>query len=139
MFHLLRRQMLRKQRKPLVVFAPKSPLRMKETMSHVDALTAGSFAEVLDDPFVTDRAAVQRRTLLTMRTAQVPAQAAFAGVVAGCAAVAAYALPLKMNILVAIAAAVAIGVLMDHAAPKKPAIAKPVAPPPAPGGPEDRS
>ena len=29
-----------------------------------------------------DRAAVQRRTLLTMRTAQVPAQAAFAGVVA---------------------------------------------------------
>ena len=31
---------------------------------------------------VPDRAAVQRRTLLTMRTAQVPAQAAFAGVVA---------------------------------------------------------
>lgn len=34
--------------------------------------------------------------------------------VAGCAAVAAYALPLKLNILVAIAAAVAIGLLMDH-------------------------
>jgi len=65
---------------------------------------------------------------------------AVAGVVAGCAAVAAYALPLKMNILVAIAAAVAIGVLMDHAGPKKPARAQAVAPPPpAPGGPEDRS
>ncbi|NML47551.1 branched-chain amino acid ABC transporter permease [Ramlibacter sp. G-1-2-2] len=35
--------------------------------------------------------------------------------VAGCAAVAAYALPLRMNIVVAIAAAVAIGVLAHHA------------------------
>jgi predicted branched-subunit amino acid permease len=38
-----------------------------------------------------------------------------AAVVACCAAVAAYALPLKLNILVAIAAAVAFGVLADHA------------------------
>ena len=38
-----------------------------------------------------------------------------AAVVAACAAVAAYALPLKLNILVAIAAAVAFGVLADHA------------------------
>jgi predicted branched-subunit amino acid permease len=38
-----------------------------------------------------------------------------AAVVAGCAAVAAYALPLKLNIVVAIAAAVAIGVLADRA------------------------
>ena len=38
-----------------------------------------------------------------------------AAVVAACAAVAAYALPLKLNILVAIAAAVAIGVLADRA------------------------
>lgn len=37
-----------------------------------------------------------------------------AAVVAGCAAVAAYALPLKLNIVIAIAAAVAIGVLMDQ-------------------------
>ena len=37
-----------------------------------------------------------------------------AGAVAGCAAVAAYALPLKLNIVVAIAAAVAIGLLIDH-------------------------
>jgi predicted branched-subunit amino acid permease len=41
-----------------------------------------------------------------------------AAAVAGCAAVAAYALPLKLNILVAIAAAVAIGLLMDHSTPR---------------------
>ena len=41
-----------------------------------------------------------------------------AAVVAGCAAVAAYALPLKLNIVVAIAAAVAIGLLIDHTSPR---------------------
>jgi predicted branched-subunit amino acid permease len=39
---------------------------------------------------------------------------ALAAVVAACAAVAAYALPLKLNIVVAIAAAVSMGVLMDR-------------------------
>ncbi|HSM21016.1 MAG TPA: AzlC family ABC transporter permease [Rubrivivax sp.] len=41
-----------------------------------------------------------------------------AAAVAGCAAVAAYALPYKLHIVVAIAAAVAIGLLMDHTAPR---------------------
>ena len=41
-----------------------------------------------------------------------------AGAVAGCAAVAAYALPFKLNIVVAIAAAVAMGLLMDHSTPR---------------------
>jgi 2-oxoglutarate dehydrogenase E1 component len=59
-FHLLRRQVRREVRKPLVVFTPKSPLRMKETMSHVDEFTQGSFLEVLDDPWVADPASVQR-------------------------------------------------------------------------------
>jgi predicted branched-subunit amino acid permease len=45
-----------------------------------------------------------------------------AAAVAGCAAVAAYALPLKLNILVAIAAAVAAGLLIDHHTPR-PAVA----------------
>jgi predicted branched-subunit amino acid permease len=45
-----------------------------------------------------------------------------AGLVAACAAVAAYALPFKLNIVVAIAAAVAIGLLMDHSTPKPPAV-----------------
>ena len=41
-----------------------------------------------------------------------------AAAVAGCAAVAAYAMPLRLNILVAIAAAVAVGVVLDHTMPK---------------------
>ncbi len=41
-----------------------------------------------------------------------------AGAVAGCAAVAAYALPFKLNIVVAIAAAVAMGLLIDRSTPK---------------------
>jgi 2-oxoglutarate dehydrogenase E1 component len=59
-FHLLRRQARHVHRKPLIVFAPKSPLRMKEVMSHVDELTTGAFEEVLDDPFVADPASVTR-------------------------------------------------------------------------------
>ncbi|CAB4362575.1 MAG: multifunctional oxoglutarate decarboxylase/oxoglutarate dehydrogenase thiamine pyrophosphate-binding subunit/dihydrolipoyllysine-residue succinyltransferase subunit [Actinobacteria bacterium] len=59
-FHLLRRQVRREVRKPLVLFTPKAPLRMKESRSPVEALTHGSFEEVLDDPFITDRNAVQR-------------------------------------------------------------------------------
>ena len=59
-FHLLRRQVRREFRKPLVLFTPKAPLRMKESRSKVDDLTTGSFQEVLDDPFVADRGAVQR-------------------------------------------------------------------------------
>ncbi len=43
-----------------------------------------------------------------------------AGAVAGCAAVAAYALPFKLKIVVAIAAAVAMGLLIDHSTPKEP-------------------
>jgi predicted branched-subunit amino acid permease len=39
-------------------------------------------------------------------------------VVAGAAAVAAYAVPFKLNIVVAVAAAVAVGVLLDHSTPR---------------------
>ena len=49
-----------------------------------------------------------------------------AAAVAGCAAVAAYALPLKLNILVAIASAVAIGLLIDHSTPQTPQKPQPV-------------
>ncbi len=59
-FHLLRRQVRRDFRKPLVLFTPKAPLRMKESRSPVKDLTSGSFQEVLDDPLVTDPAAVKR-------------------------------------------------------------------------------
>jgi multifunctional 2-oxoglutarate metabolism enzyme len=59
-FHALRRQMRRDVRKPLVLFTPKSYLRRAEARSKIEDLTHGSFQEVLDDPFVTDRAAVKR-------------------------------------------------------------------------------
>jgi 2-oxoglutarate decarboxylase len=59
-FHVLRRQVRREVRKPLIMFTPKSPLRMKETQSHIDDLTRGSFEEVLDDPTITDPADVRR-------------------------------------------------------------------------------
>ncbi|MFM8380938.1 MAG: multifunctional oxoglutarate decarboxylase/oxoglutarate dehydrogenase thiamine pyrophosphate-binding subunit/dihydrolipoyllysine-residue succinyltransferase subunit, partial [Actinomycetota bacterium] len=59
-FHVLRRQMHRTVRKPLVIFTPKQPLRMAQSRSQVTDLETGSFQEVLDDPFVTDRSAVKR-------------------------------------------------------------------------------
>ncbi len=59
-FHVLRRQMHRKVHKPLVIFTPKQPLRMAQSRSPVSLLESGSFEEVLDDPFVTDRNAVKR-------------------------------------------------------------------------------
>ena len=48
-FHLLRRQVRRDMRKPLVVFTPKQPLRMKESRSKIEDFTHGSFEEVLGD------------------------------------------------------------------------------------------
>ncbi len=59
-FHLLRRQMKREVRRPLVIFTPKQPLRMAQSRSKIDALVSGSFAEVLDDPFVADPSAVTK-------------------------------------------------------------------------------
>lgn len=46
-FHLLRRQMLRKFRKPLIVMTPKSLLRHKLAVSSLDELTAGRFHNVI--------------------------------------------------------------------------------------------
>jgi 2-oxoglutarate dehydrogenase E1 component len=60
-FHLLRRQAIREVRKPLVLFTPKSALRIAQTRSTVDELASGSFQEVLDDPTPgLDKNAVQR-------------------------------------------------------------------------------
>jgi 2-oxoglutarate dehydrogenase E1 component len=62
-FHLLRAQALGAHRVPLIVFTPKSLLRAQASRSPITELTDGGFAEVLDDPFVTDRMAVQRVVL----------------------------------------------------------------------------
>lgn len=48
-FHLLRRQVRRDFRKPLVVMTPKSLLRHKLAVSPVEQLATGRFYEVLDD------------------------------------------------------------------------------------------
>jgi 2-oxoglutarate dehydrogenase E1 component len=48
-FHLLRRQMLRPFRKPLVVMSPKSLLRKKEAASSIQDLANGSFQTVLPE------------------------------------------------------------------------------------------
>ena len=50
MFHMLRRQMLRPLRKPLIVMTPKSLLRHKASVSELTDLSKGSFQLVIDDP-----------------------------------------------------------------------------------------
>jgi 2-oxoglutarate dehydrogenase E1 component len=55
MFHLLRRQMVRTFRVPLVVFTPKSLLRHPDATSSFAELTKGGFREVIQDDFVTDK------------------------------------------------------------------------------------
>ena len=59
-FHVLRRQALREVRKPLVIFTPKQPLRMKESRSKIGDFTRASFEEVLGDPFAPPAAEVKR-------------------------------------------------------------------------------
>ncbi|MCB0481733.1 MAG: 2-oxoglutarate dehydrogenase E1 component [Flavobacteriales bacterium] len=51
-FHLLRRQLHRPFRKPLIVFTPKSLLRHPKCVSTIADFTSGGFKEVIDDPFV---------------------------------------------------------------------------------------
>ena len=46
MFHLLRRQMLRPYRKPLIIMSPKSLLRHKESVSTLEELANGKFQPV---------------------------------------------------------------------------------------------
>jgi 2-oxoglutarate dehydrogenase E1 component len=49
MFHMLRRQMLRATRKPLIVMTPKSMLRHKLSVSKMDDLENGQFQELISD------------------------------------------------------------------------------------------
>jgi 2-oxoglutarate decarboxylase len=68
-FHLLRRQMHRSVRKPLVVMTPKSLLRHPAARSATGDLVSGSFRETLDDPFVSDSDAVKRVLFCTGKIA----------------------------------------------------------------------
>ncbi|VAW55171.1 2-oxoglutarate dehydrogenase E1 component, partial [hydrothermal vent metagenome] len=49
MFHLLRRQMLRKYRKPLIVMTPKSLLRHNLAVNTLDDICLGEFKKVIDE------------------------------------------------------------------------------------------
>ncbi len=63
MFHLLRRQIHRKVRKPLVVMTPKSLLRHPEAVSPQSELTKGGFNTVIADEAVKPKKA--RKVVLT--------------------------------------------------------------------------
>ncbi len=62
-FHLLRWQGLSARVKPLIVFTPKSMLRLKAAVSSTADFTTGSFAAVLPDPAFGDPAMVRRVVL----------------------------------------------------------------------------
>ncbi len=49
-FHVLRRQIKRDFRKPLIVFTPKSLLRHPKCISSLEELSDGTFRELIDDP-----------------------------------------------------------------------------------------
>jgi len=49
-FHVLRRQLYRPFRKPLIIFTPKSLLRHPKCVSPLSDFSSGGFIEVMDDP-----------------------------------------------------------------------------------------
>jgi 2-oxoglutarate dehydrogenase E1 component len=59
-FHILRRQLHRDFRKPLVVFSPKSLLRHPMCVSKLEDFTQGGFHELIDDAYTADAKKVKR-------------------------------------------------------------------------------
>jgi len=55
LFHLLRRQMKRNFRKPLIIFTPKSLLRHPAAVSSVKDFTNGGFQEIIDDSLTPNK------------------------------------------------------------------------------------
>jgi 2-oxoglutarate dehydrogenase E1 component len=62
-FHVLRRQMRRNYRAPLIIFTPKSLLRHPKAASPVSDFTDGHFREVIDDPIAAARPDDVRRVI----------------------------------------------------------------------------
>lgn len=60
MFHVLRRQMVRPYRKPLILMTPKSLLRHKLSVSTIEEITNGQFKPVIDEIDTIDPADVTR-------------------------------------------------------------------------------
>ncbi len=59
-FHVLRRQMVRSLRKPLIIFTPKSLLRHKDAASPLTEFTRGSFQTIIPDAKVQQNDKVRR-------------------------------------------------------------------------------
>ncbi|MBL8891121.1 MAG: 2-oxoglutarate dehydrogenase E1 component [Planctomycetaceae bacterium] len=68
-FHVLRRQVKRNWRKPLVILTPKGLLRDPDVSSPLQDLTKGCFRDVIDDPYVTDPQGIKRVLLCTGKIA----------------------------------------------------------------------
>ena len=64
-FHLLRRHALDGIHRPLIVFTPKSMLRLKAATSPVEDFTQGKFTSVIDDPSQPDPESVRRIVFCT--------------------------------------------------------------------------
>ena len=60
MFHMLRRQMIRSFRKPLIVMSPKSLLRHKLATSSLDELASGRFQSVIGDVDTREKSGISR-------------------------------------------------------------------------------
>ncbi len=60
MFHLLRRQMIRRLRKPLIIMSPKSMLRRKESVSTLEDIADGQFQPVIPETENLDPGKVRR-------------------------------------------------------------------------------
>jgi 2-oxoglutarate dehydrogenase E1 component len=63
-FHVLRRQVKRDFRKPLVIMSPKSLLRHPRVISPLDELAKGSFREVIGDAVAAKEASKVKRAVL---------------------------------------------------------------------------
>ncbi len=62
-FHLLRRQMLRNIRKPLICMSPKSLLRHKLAVSSLEDFSEGQFFNIIDDSSIKDKEKIRRMVL----------------------------------------------------------------------------
>jgi 2-oxoglutarate dehydrogenase E1 component len=87
-FHLLRRQARHAELRPLVLFTPKSLLRLPQATSRLEDLAAGRFRPVLDDAAAGERRDAVRRLILCSGKvyydlAGAPARAAAAQVAIG--------------------------------------------------------
>lgn len=65
LFHVLRRQIKRDFRKPLVIMSPKSLLRHPKVISNWDEFTKGQFQEVLSDPNRSELKTIETLVLTT--------------------------------------------------------------------------